>query len=165
MATMLRNMLDNKSEYANAVREMAQPSNNMRRKLQMVFGSDAVYEEFMRRAAVESAMFGTGQRAMGNSATARRLFSGSGEFDPVSLGMDMAGGGGVASFLRQMARRGSEAFRRRTSGGVAERLSTQGADEIRGLLDALSQRGGAPDWRRSIATDPNIISALRGGLF
>lgn len=135
MASELLANLRSRATNRDLSREILNASPSLQDKLRVVFGTKEAFEAFLERAAVENWMSRT-RRALGNSATARRLMAA--DFDPAEIGVSALGGPSnlataTTAALGRLARGRS---RRRTAAAMFPFLSLQGADAIEEFLRA-----------------------------
>lgn len=137
IASELLKQLDNAQTNTNVANKIMASSSAMQRKLEVIFGSKDVLDQFMEKAALEKNMSRLGE-AVSGSPTARRTA----ERDAVDAVVGAAHG--PASAISSGAHLASKAIKRgaqRDAGGLmGQFLATQGAPNIEKLLQQWTNR-------------------------
>jgi hypothetical protein len=134
MIGKLQNVQSNRNEagaYVNA-------SQNLQRKLEVVFGDNATFQEYMRRAGVENQLNGL-KSVVGNSATYRR--GAASGIDPLGLALDVSRatlrGGHLYGAVTAAQRAAYGVNTRRIADALGPLLLTEGESNIGRVLDRI----------------------------
>lgn len=160
MLGKLQNVQTNRNEagaYANA-------SKNLQNKLRVIFGDEATFQEYMRRANVEND-FNKLESVVGNSATYRRAAAGG--HDPLGLALDLTRstlrGGHVYGAVTAAQRAAYGVNKRRIANELAPLLLTEGENSISKLLDRIE--GYNPALGKFTSTVAPSVAGRLPGLF
>lgn len=162
MASELVSKLRSAKTNSDQAKQLLDAGPAMQDKLRTIFGTKETFDEFMRRAAVETDMAKL-RAATGGSATHRR--GQAAEFDPLELAAGIQGGpAGIAAAASSGVIKGTKrAVARRTAGEMGPVLMTQGADNIDALLKSWHRRAPVYGPLVTLAT-PAGATRLLGGL-
>lgn len=163
MASALITKLRSAQTNRNVAQELVNASKSMQDKLEIVFGSKQVFDEFMERVRLE-AQLAQQLKSVGGSQTWRRAQAAA--FDPEELAADVLPGvpygpAAMASWLGRVgARVGRGALARRSAAQLGPLLTTTGPDAIEQLLMSIQ---GQAALTNPFAT--KALPAAAGGLF
>lgn len=138
LASELLKQLDNAKTNRNVANEIMASSQAMQRKLEVVFGSKDILDQYMSNAALEKQMSRLGE-AVGGSPTARRT-AGQDAADVGASAMLHGPAGALSSGAHLASKVIKRAAMREAGGEMAPFLATQGAPDIEKLLKGWADR-------------------------